>query len=496
MIAHDDGDDVGVGHGSDQSARAPATAEADIVHGVAGLADGRRGGWRRSTLGFKTYIGLGAVAALALGVSTAAHAAEVVVETSPIPTRVCYPEGWPALWRGQSFTAPVSGSLTQVGFYTFGGARTTTVSVSKGVGAAREQITTQAIEFPASAGMLLTSITLTDPVAVEAGEIYAVEVADSSCGPFDEEVPTFWMHHGVDFDGGTALNHEHEPLESVDLAFRFVVDEAAPPTIEGSRSPTANVNGWNNTDVTVTFSCADQLAGVTSCSPPTAVGEGEGQSVTGTVVALDGRTAHTTVSDINVDKTAPDVALVAGPMDGATYLVGQVPSPPTCTATDDLSQLDGGCAVTGYSAAVGQHTVTASATDRAGNTGSTTAHYTVGGWTLTGFFSPVDMDHVVNVVKGGSTVPMKFELFAGPTEITDPSAVMSFTQTKVSCSALDLSLTDPIEVTTTGGTSLRYDTSEGQFIQSWKTPKVAGSCYKVSMTTQDGSALEALFQLK
>ena len=79
-------------------------------------------------------------------------------------------------------------------------------------------------------------------------------------------------------------------------------------------------------------------------------------------------------------------------------------------------------------------------------------------------------------------------------ELTSTSAVKSFVQTKVNCdSAATL---DEIEVASTGGTSLRYDATGGQFIQNWQTPKTAGACYRVTMTTQDGSALSALFKLK
>ncbi len=115
-------------------------------------------------------------------------------------------------------------------------------------------------------------------------------------------------------------------------------------------------------------------------------------------------------------------------------------------------------------------------------------------WTLNGFYRPVDMSGTLNIVKGGSTVPLKFEVFAGPTELTDTSVVKSLTQTKIACETS--APTDVIEVTTTGGTSLRYDTTDGQFIQNWKTPKLPGNCYQVTMTTQDGSSLSALFKLK
>jgi len=104
------------------------------------------------------------------------------------------------------------------------------------------------------------------------------------------------------------------------------------------------------------------------------------------------------------------------------------------------------------------------------------------------------MNGIFNLVKGGSTVPLKFEIFSGATELTSTSAIKSFMSAKVTCDAG--AGVDEIEVVTTGGTSLRYDATGGQFIQNWLTPKQAGSCYRVTMTTQDGSTLIAFFKLK
>ena len=56
--------------------------------------------------------------------------------------------------------------------------------------------------------------------------------------------------------------------------------------------------------------------------------------------------------------------------------------------------------------------------------------------------------------------------------------------------------TDDIELVTTGGTNLRYDSAAGQFIQNWQTPKKPGTCYTVTMTTDDGSKISANFILK
>jgi hypothetical protein len=114
-------------------------------------------------------------------------------------------------------------------------------------------------------------------------------------------------------------------------------------------------------------------------------------------------------------------------------------------------------------------------------------------WRLSGFYQPVDMGGVWNIVKGGSTVPLKFEVFAA-TELTDVNVVEHFSVARISC--LDAGSEDAIEMVTTGGTSLRYDSLAGQFIQNWQTPKAAGTCYLVAMRTDDGSSLVANFKLK
>jgi hypothetical protein len=269
------------------------------------------------------------------------------------------------------------------------------------------------------------------------------------------------------------------------------------PTASGSAAPAANSNGWNNTDVTVSFSGSDGLSGVDFCSAPvTLSAEAAGQSASGTCTDKAGNVSATaTASGINIDKTAPDVSLVGGPQEGQSYYFGSVPAAPTCSASDTLSGLDGSCTVSGYGTVVGTHTVTASASDLAGNSASATATYTVLAWTLNGFYAPVDMNGVWNTIKGGSTVPLKFDVFAGPTELTDPSVVDSFTVKGVACPVTGI-VTDDIEMTTTGSTTLRYDDVAGQFIQNWQTPKKPGACYQVTMKTDDGSAFSALFKLK
>lgn len=270
------------------------------------------------------------------------------------------------------------------------------------------------------------------------------------------------------------------------------IDKTA-PSVSASASPAPNANGWNNTNVTVSFSGTDSLSGMASCDANVVLSsEGADQSASGSCLDNAGNTASATASNIDIDKTAPTVALVGGPANGGTYYFGSVPAAPTCSASDALSGLDGACTVSGYGTGIGFHTVSASAKDLADNTAvSASSTYEVKAWTINGFYAPVDRG-IHNIVKGGATVPLKFEVFAGPTELNDTSIVSVFTQ-RIGCTA---GTGDDIEQYATGNTSLRYDTVSGQFIFNWKTLKSPGSCYRVTLTTLDGTSIFADFTLK
>jgi hypothetical protein len=273
-------------------------------------------------------------------------------------------------------------------------------------------------------------------------------------------------------------------------------DATAPTNVSGSPDRAPDSNGWYNASVGFTFSGTDATSGIAGCSSPTYGGpDGAGVTVSGSCSDNAGnQSVAINSAPIDYDATNPtDIAFVGGPAAGSEHYFGSVPAAPTCSASDATSGV-ASCVVTGYSSAVGTHTLTATATDNAGNSDVATRSYTVLAWTLSGYYQPVDMG-IWNTVKGGSTVPLKFEVFAGPTELTSTSVVKSFTTKSVTCPGAGTPA-DEIEFVTTGGTSLRYDSTGGQFVQNWQTPKKPGTCHSVTMETNDGSKISANFILK
>jgi beta propeller repeat protein len=123
-------------------------------------------------------------------------------------------------------------------------------------------------------------------------------------------------------------------------------------------------------------------------------------------------------------------------------------------------------------------------------------------WTIEGFSAPVDMNDVVNTIRSGQAVALKFEVFdENGQELTDTAVVESLTQRKISCSTLQGESTDAIEepLTNVGNTQLTYDQDAGQFIQHWKTPqRQPNTCWEVKLTVTDDSTppISAYFRLR
>jgi hypothetical protein len=147
-------------------------------------------------------------------------------------------------------------------------------------------------------------------------------------------------------------------------------------------------------------------------------------------------------------------------------------------------------------------TFNASNTNTNYNSASGSVQIVINAWTPKGFFSPVvpsTTSLVWNNIKSGSTVPLKFTIFVGSTPKTSTSAVAggSLSVAQISCNDMGINVTDALDTTFTnsGSTSLRYDSTAGQFIQNWQSPSMPSTCYRVMMKAADGSSLQAFFKL-
>jgi len=174
-------------------------------------------------------------------------------------------------------------------------------------------------------------------------------------------------------EGGSNL-----PLITVDLLPSSEVQTICEdkPTITATVEPPANTAGWNNSDVTVSFTCTDHLSGIESCTDPiTVTTEGSGQVVSGTAVDLAGNTATVDVA-LNIDKTPPILSIS----------VGAVVNDPTPQISGDFSDSGSGVDVSQLVIRLDGFDVTAQ------------ANVTASGFTFTPTIPLSEGSHTVSVI--------------------------------------------------------------------------------------------------
>jgi hypothetical protein len=281
-------------------------------------------------------------------------------------------------------------------------------------------------------------------------------------------------------------------------SFTVTIVDTIAPAIQVPSDMSVEATGPDGAVVTFTATATDAVSGdiEVMCEPASGSVFPIEETVVKCTATDEAGNSGTAAFRVTVVDTTPPVVTVPDDMNveptgpfGAVVTFG-------ATAMDTVS---GNVAVTceppsGVSFPFGETLVTCAATDGAGNTGTASFTVTVEPLTVVGFYPPVNNGGTVNTVKGGRTVPLKFEVFAGSTELTDTAVVASFRVTPVSCSTLTANA-DEIEWTTAGATELRYDATSGQFVQNWKAPTTPG-CYRVTVTLVDGTTLDAYFQVR
>ncbi len=237
-------------------------------------------------------------------------------------------------------------------------------------------------------------------------------------------------------------------------------------TIPAGYTVTVTDAGADGVTITVTGSGTDKVV-MSVCGGYTA------RIAPGSTVTL---ACGSVVADVAAGSVEVEIVTSAGPV------VLIVPAGGQATLEND-----GSVVVAPTSSSLTPVTVTVAGVTQPVTAGSTT------GLEVTTFLQPIDGGGVWNTVKGGSTVPVKFQVFYGTTEITDPAVVRPITVAPETCPTG--TVYDAIEeLSVTNSAVIRY--SDGSFIANWKTPKTKNKCQRLTVTTTAGTSLSAFFKLR
>ncbi len=277
------------------------------------------------------------------------------------------------------------------------------------------------------------------------------------------------------------------------------IDKTA-PTISGSPDREADSNGWYNDDVVVTFTANDSLSGVASFTQPVTLSEESlNKSATGTATDYAGNTsAPATVSGLKIDKTKPGITIGGITLKDnvvvsniGTFTLNQLA---TWSASDALSGLATEEKGTLNTATAGLHTITLTATDKAGNTFEKTIVYNVA-YNFGGVLQPINSNGS-SIFKAGSTIPVKFQLTNAQGALVS-SANATISLKKVTDAVLGTNYEVSFNNTPNSGDTFRYDFSSNQYIYNLSTKSLSSGSYIVSIDLHDGSEAKTVcFSLK
>lgn len=280
-----------------------------------------------------------------------------------------------------------------------------------------------------------------------------------------------------------------DPCVTATVPAAPVFSAGAPNGDNGWHKTTVPAAGATSTTASALITYSTDNGETFSATVPT-LGQGTTTVIAKATAATCATKSSQTSRTFKVDTLAPTVS-VTGVADGSEYTLGAVPTV-GCDTTDGTSGVADSATLGSSGGPVGSITATCSGgKDNAGNTaGDVSATYSVL-YDWEGFFRPIDNGAIVNTVKAGSAVPVKFSLdgYQGDGVIT------SVKQPAYACTSG--AQTDAIETTTTAGNStLQYDALSDTYTWVWKTDKAqAGTCRTLTVALADGSVHEALFKL-
>lgn len=289
----------------------------------------------------------------------------------------------------------------------------------------------------------------------------------------------------------------YQPFASPLVTGRTIKIDLSPPTASVTFAP-PNANGWHNSPSSVGFTGNDSNSGIAFCRSGAPFGPGgPGQSIGPPSASFksivggcqsDSGLNTGTAMNYRYDDVDPTLAPTVSP--NPVTLNESATATPNAADQPGLSGIDTASCDPVDTSTVGSHTVSCTATDKAGNTASATASYVVG-YNFEGFFQPVDMTGV-NGANSGQAIPLKFRVTDGNGEPVTDLASVEVTATSLAC---DLGVTpDQLEEYASGNSGLQNH-GNGNYQFNWKTPKTyAKSCKTLKLDLGDGIHRTAEFR--
>jgi len=278
----------------------------------------------------------------------------------------------------------------------------------------------------------------------------------------------------------------------------FTLPEPTPPVLHLSAditaeatSPGGAIVSYSATasdarDANVVVACAPESGSLFSLGPTT---------VNCSATNSRQKTAEGSFHVVVVD-TTPPVVSVTGVTNGASYIVGNVPSA-GCSTSDAVSgvAVNATVAITrGTVNGTGTFTATCSGgSDKAGNiSGPVSVRYTVG-YVFNGFFAPLSTG-IAGPFKAGSTVPLKWQLKNESGAVVGSLGSIKSIQMAYNGDCAGSPEEAPVVADSPGSSGLRFDGT--QFGFNWKTPSGATGCFSVLVGLDDGTTHSQIVTLK
>lgn len=304
-----------------------------------------------------------------------------------------------------------------------------------------------------------------------------------------------WTPYSVPFEVCSSTTVLYRGIRSKGIGKPKIVAiniDKNPPEILPIIEPPPNPEGWNNSEVTISFICRDRESGIKECPSPVRLSEeGNFQSVKGSAKDKVGNEGFGEVK-INIDRTPPRI-YITGLVDGRSYFLCDKPSA-DFRAEDNLSGVKDAQAFTiPDDRAVGSFRYIVRATDRAGNLIEEVRNYQII-YKFEGFGAPVNYK---KPFKQGSVIPVRFKLSDGcGNRIID--ALAKFTIDLISRVVPEDPVVQIEDEPLFGdrGDLFTYDYVTGEYVYNLSTESLFSGIWKISVTLNDGMTYSELIGIK